>query len=59
MMEPVIRAVVDQDAFALIATASIEWKRFESRGLAQVKAEFDRWVQRNMSACTSTISRDR
>jgi len=45
MMEPVIRAVVDQDAFALIATARIEWKRFESRGLAQVKAEFDRWAQ--------------
>jgi ketose-bisphosphate aldolase len=45
MMEPVVRAVVDQDAFALIATARIEWKRFESRGLAQVKAEFDRWAQ--------------
>lgn len=45
MMEPVIRAVVDQDAFALIATARVEWKRFESRGLAQVKAEFDRWAQ--------------
>lgn len=45
MMEPVIRAVVDQDAFALIATARIEWKRFESRGLEQVKVEFDRWAQ--------------
>lgn len=45
MMEPVIQAVVDQQAFALIATARVEWKRFESRGLAQVKAEFDRWAR--------------
>jgi ketose-bisphosphate aldolase len=45
MMEPVIRAVVDQAAFALIATARVEWLRFEARGLAQVKAEFERWAQ--------------
>jgi len=45
MMAPVIQAVVDQDAFALIATARVEWLRFEARGLAQVKAEFERWAQ--------------
>ena len=45
MMRPVIQAVVDQDAFALIATARIEWLRFEARGLAEVKAEFERWAQ--------------
>jgi ketose-bisphosphate aldolase len=45
MMEPVVQAVVDQDAFALIATARVEWLRFEARGLAQVKAEFERWAQ--------------
>lgn len=45
MMGPVIQAVVDQDAFALIATARIEWRRFEAGGLAQVKAEFERWAR--------------
>ncbi len=45
MMKPVVQAVADQDAFALIATARIEWQRFESHGLAEVKAEFERWVQ--------------
>ena len=45
MMEPAIRAIVDQDAFALIATARIEWLRFEARGLREVKAEFERWAQ--------------
>jgi ketose-bisphosphate aldolase len=45
MMKPVVQAVVDQEAFALIATARIEWRRFESCGLAEVKAEFERWAQ--------------
>jgi ketose-bisphosphate aldolase len=43
MVEPVIRAIVDQDAFALIESARLEWLKFESRGPAAVKAEFDRW----------------
>jgi len=45
MMEPVIRAVVDQDAFALIETARLEWLKFESRGPSAVKAEFARWAE--------------
>jgi ketose-bisphosphate aldolase len=45
MMAPVIQATVDQEAFALIASARIEWRRFEARGLAEVKAEFERWAQ--------------
>jgi ketose-bisphosphate aldolase len=45
MMEPVIQAVVDQDSFALIATARLEWQRFEAGGLAEVKAEFERWAR--------------
>ena len=28
MMEPVVQAVVDQDAFALIAVARLEWVKF-------------------------------
>jgi ketose-bisphosphate aldolase len=43
MMEPVIRAVVDQDAFALIATSRLEWTKFGAKGMAEVQAEFKRW----------------
>ena len=43
MVEPVVRAVVDQDCFALVATARLEWHKFESRGPAAVMAEFARW----------------
>jgi fructose-bisphosphate aldolase class II len=45
MIEPVISAVIDQDAFALIETARLEWIKFESRGLAAVMEEFARWQQ--------------
>ena len=45
MTEPVIRAAVDQDAFALIATARLEWFKFEARGPAAVMEEFARWNQ--------------
>ena len=43
MVEPVIRAVVDQDSFALIETARLEWIKFESRGPAAVMEEFMKW----------------
>ena len=43
MMEPVVQAVVDQDSFALIDTARLEWLKFESKGLAAVAAEFAKW----------------
>lgn len=43
MVEPVIRAVVDQDSFALIETARLEWINFESRGPAAVMEEFMEW----------------
>jgi fructose-bisphosphate aldolase class II len=35
--------VVDQDSFALIETARLEWKKFESRGPAAVLEEFVKW----------------
>ncbi len=44
MIEPVIRAVVDADSFALIETARLEWRRFCSQGPAAVFAEFARWA---------------
>jgi fructose-bisphosphate aldolase class II len=43
MVEPVIRAVVDQDSFALIATARLEWFKFEAHSPAAVMQEFLKW----------------
>jgi len=43
MVEPVIRAVVDQDSFALVETARLAWIKFESRGPAAVMEEFMKW----------------
>jgi len=43
MVEPVARAVVDLDSFALIETARLEWFKFEAGGPAAVMAEFLKW----------------
>jgi fructose-bisphosphate aldolase class II len=43
MVEPVIRAVVDQDSFAMIETARLEWIKFEAVGPDAVAKEFFRW----------------
>lgn len=43
MMEPVIQAIVDEDCFALIEVARIEWKKFESKNLRAVYKEFSKW----------------
>jgi fructose-bisphosphate aldolase class II len=43
MMEPVVRAVIEADSFALIDTARLEWFKFESKGLAAVAEEFVKW----------------
>jgi ketose-bisphosphate aldolase len=43
MVEPVVQAVVDQDSFALVETARLEWIRFASCGPAAVAEEFARW----------------
>jgi ketose-bisphosphate aldolase len=45
MVEPVIQAVVDLDSFAFIATARLEWIKFEARSPAAVMEEFVRWSQ--------------
>lgn len=44
MLQPVVRAVVDHDAFALIAVARPEWMKFEARSPAAVAEEFTRWA---------------
>jgi fructose-bisphosphate aldolase class II len=43
MIEPVIRAVVDQKSFAMIETARLEWLKFEAGGPGWVAEEFFRW----------------
>jgi ketose-bisphosphate aldolase len=43
MVKPLIRAVVDQDCFALIAVARLEWIKFEAKSLAAVMEEFKKW----------------
>jgi fructose-bisphosphate aldolase class II len=43
MLEPVVQALVDKDTFGLIATARLEWIKFEAGGLAQVRDELIRW----------------
>jgi fructose-bisphosphate aldolase class II len=45
MIEPLIRAVIDQDAFALIEVARLEWIKFESQSPAAVMEEFLKWQE--------------
>ena len=42
-MEAVVRAVADEDSFALLEVARIEWLKFECRGPAAVMEEFTKW----------------
>jgi fructose-bisphosphate aldolase, class II len=42
MIEPVIKAVVELDSFALVEVARLEWTKFEAGSLSAVKKEFDR-----------------
>jgi ketose-bisphosphate aldolase len=44
MVEPVIRAVVDADSFAMIESARLEWVKFDAKGPAEVAEEFQKWV---------------
>lgn len=45
MMEPVIQALMDEDAFGLVETARLEWYKFEAKGLKAIAEEFARWEQ--------------
>jgi fructose-bisphosphate aldolase class II len=44
MVEPVIRAAAEEDVFALVEVARVEWRRFESRSMAAVYEEFHRYA---------------
>jgi ketose-bisphosphate aldolase len=43
MVEPIVQAVVDQDYYALIETARLEWLRFEAHSSAAVMEEFKKF----------------
>ena len=45
MVEPVIRAVVDQDCFSLVEVARLEWIKFDAQSPAAVIEEFQKWNQ--------------
>ena len=45
MMEPVVKAVVDLDSFALIAVARLEWTKFEAVGPSAIAETFERCKQ--------------
>lgn len=47
MIEPVIRAVIAEDAFALVETARLEWTKFDAKGPREVAEEFARWADPN------------
>jgi ketose-bisphosphate aldolase len=42
MVQPVVRAVADEDSFALVQVARLEWEKFSSRSLEAVAEEFHR-----------------
>ncbi len=43
MLQPVARAIIDQDAFALIEVARLEFVKFEAKSAAAVMEEFRKW----------------
>jgi ketose-bisphosphate aldolase len=43
MMEAVVQALVDEDAFGLVETARLEWYKFEAQGPAAIAEEFAKW----------------
>jgi len=45
MTEPVIRAVADQDSFALIEVSRIDWMKFGAKSPAAVIDEFNKWAK--------------
>ena len=43
MLEPVVRAAVDTDAFALVAVCRLEWVKFQAKGMREVYEEYKKW----------------
>lgn len=43
MVKPVIQAVRDENSFAFIQVARLEWEKFESKSLSAIYKEFKEW----------------
>ncbi len=43
MVRPVVEAVRDENSFALVEVARLEWEKFQSQSLEAVREEFGRW----------------
>jgi fructose-bisphosphate aldolase class II len=43
MVRPIVQAVADQDSFAMLEVARVEWVRFGAKSLRAVMEEFRRW----------------
>jgi ketose-bisphosphate aldolase len=43
MVEPVIQAVTEEDSFALVQIARLEWEKFEAKSLKAVRDEFAKY----------------
>ncbi len=44
MVRPMVRAVVDEDSFALIEVSRVDWEKFGARSLEEVAQEYHRWA---------------
>jgi len=42
MMEPVVRALRDTNAFGLVMVARLEWEKFDAKGLRAIRDEYER-----------------
>lgn len=47
MMKPVVQAIIDNNTFALIEVARLEWEKFESKSLEVVFQEYQKWHNPN------------
>lgn len=43
MVKPIIEAIRDENSFALVQVARLEWKKFESKSLKAVRDEYKKW----------------
>ena len=39
MVEPLVKAVVDTDSFAMLAVSRIDWMKFEAKGVREVSED--------------------
>jgi fructose-bisphosphate aldolase, class II len=43
MVKPVVEAIRDENSFALVQVARLEWEKFQSKSLTAVRDEYEKW----------------